>query len=173
MKQLIRILCVLIAMTMLFSAALADQTTSLITSGSMTVTLTLKSGDTCDQPTQESGSIVRLTARRPGCADVIVSVATADLDEALSLADLSPDDLAALKSDILSDYPDGIITEHKTASGSLYLLVDANGDYDLHNMFTLYKGFYIDLVQYKADFSDLTRADDDFLLDVMQGIWAK
>ena len=137
------------------------------------MTLTLSDGDSYDTPEEASGSIVRFAAHRAGCADVTVCVALADLDGAQSLSELDTDTLASIKADILQDYPDGTITEHHTASGTLYLLVDANNDYDLHDMFTLYQGFYIDLIQYHPDFSDLTEEDDAFLLDIMQGIWTK
>ena len=173
MKHMMRFLGVLTALVLLCSCAMAEQTLTLLTVDSTQVTLTLKDGDTCDTPTEESGAIVRLPAHRPGCADVTISVAVADLDGADSLTALSTEILDAIKADILIDYPGGTITEHYTEAGTLYLLVDAGEDYDLHDMFTMYKGFYIDLIQYNEDFSDLTEADDAFLLDIMQGIWTK
>lgn len=172
MKKVSLLLCLVLALMLGIQAASA-QTVTLLSTGNILVTLDLRAGDTADAPSTASGDVTRVTVHRPGCADVVVSVAYADTENTKSLSDMTEQELNAMKAALLEDYPGADILTRTTTAGTLYLLADVHGDYDLHNMFTLFEGFYIELFQYHEDFSPMTEQDDAFLLDVLQGIWTR
>lgn len=172
MNKLCAFLCLTLALVLMTGAVMAD-TLTLLNNDGLTVTIDLKKGDTADAPSATTGEVTRLTVRRSGCADVMVSIAYADTEDTRSMKDMSAQELEDCKAVLLADYPGADILTRTTKSGNVYLLADMHGDYDLHDMFTLYRGFYIELVQYRADFSPLTDKDDAFLLDVLQGIWIR
>ena len=46
--------------------------------------------------------------------------------------------------------------------GNLYLFVSSNDESDIDSLFTIYEGYFVELIQYHDDYSEQTDADDDF-----------
>ena len=54
--------------------------------------------------------------------------------------------------------------------GNLYLFVSSNDESDIDSLFTIYEGYFVELIQYHEDFSEQTEADDDFARSLLYGI---
>ena len=58
-----------------------------------------------------------------------------------------------------------------TPSGNMYLHICSNEASDIDTIFTLYKGYFVELIQFSGeDFAPLTEEDKAFCLSLLHGI---
>ena len=58
----------------------------------------------------------------------------------------------------------------ESPEGNLYLFVSSNDEWDVDSLFTIYEGYFVELIQYHDDYSQQTEADDDFARSLLYGI---
>lgn len=108
---------------------------------------------------------------KDGVANVMFIVAPSEIYDGQSLADLSEEDLKDLTDLILEDMADGSTCALETTpSGNQYLMIRERGEGNSNIILTVYRGYFIQLTQFNEDFSELTDADEAFLLDLFHAL---
>ena len=167
-----RIAVLLLTLLMCASAACAQaQTTATLASveGQFEIVLQYEEPLTLTQE-EAPASYVYFSAEREGLAPVYVSIAPSELAEGLSMADLGEEGQRMLLAMASNGYQSPVTETRTTESGNLYLSICSNEESDIDTLFTLYKGYFVQLTQFKDDFSALTDADKAFCLELLQGI---
>ena len=113
---------------------------------------------------------VYFTAEREEIAPVYVSIAPSELAEGLSMAELGEEGQKILTAMASGQYQSPITETRTTQAGNLYLYIRSGDTSDIVTLFTLYKGYFVQLTQFKDDFSALTDKDEAFCLELLQGI---
>lgn len=119
----------------------------------------------------EQTNMVRIDAE--GLASVWIVVAYSEIyNENESMNDLSDDDILSLMEIAGIQFENPEMTILVTPSGNKYILVEANeeSDSDMDSIFTLYKGYFIQLTQWHDDFAVLTEADTEFMNQLLYNI---
>ena len=171
MKKLI---CLTLAALMITGLACAEiatvETTIPLTQPDSPVTITL----TCDSALEVvfdedvPTGVVRATVHSDEHADVVISIAPSELYVGRSMADLSEEELDELRSIAGEQYENP--TFATSPEGNLYLFVSSNDESDIDSLFTIYEGYFVELIQYHDDYSEQTDADDDFARSLLYGI---
>ena len=87
-----------------------------------------------------------------------------------SMADLSEEELDELRSIAGEQYENPTFATETSPEGNLYLFVSSNDESDIDSLFTIYEGYFVELIQYHDDYSEQTDADDDFARSLLYGI---
>ena len=103
-------------------------------------------------------------------ANVFLNIAVSEIDSELSLADLTEEEQMQYGRMIGAMYENPEIHLDTTPSGNLYLHVCSNEESDIDSIFTIYKGCFVELIQFANDFAPLTEDDKAFCLSVLHGI---
>ena len=103
-------------------------------------------------------------------AGVYLSIAPSEIDSELSLADLTEEQQLLYGEMVGAMFDNPVIHLDTTPSGNKYLHVCSNEASDIDTVFTIYKGYFVELVQFADDFATLTEEDKAFLLSVLHGI---
>ena len=104
-----------------------------------------------------------------GLAPVAVTIAMEDIYDDLSMNDLSDDEVENLKVRAAEQYEDPELTIGTTLLGNKYIFVNADEE-GINAIFTLYLGYFIELTQWHDDFSEITEADNAFMLQLLYNL---
>ena len=86
------------------------------------------------------------------------------------MADLSEEELDELRALAGAQYEDPVFATETSPEGNLYLFVSSNEESDVDSLFTIYQGYFVELIQHHDDYSEQTEADDDFCRSLLYGI---
>ena len=67
-------------------------------------------------------------------------------------------------------YENPAFATETSPEGNLYLFVSSNDESDIESLFTIYEGYFVELIQYHDDYSEQTDEDDDFARSLLYGI---
>lgn len=165
-----------LAALMLAGCACAEiatvETTIPLTQPDSPVTITL----TCEEALEVAfdqdvpSTMVRATVHSEEHADVVISIAPSELYAGMSMADLSDEELEQLQQMAGEQYENPTFATETSPEGNLYLFVSSNDEWDVDSLFTIYEGYFVELIQYHDDYSQQTEADDDFARSLLYGI---
>lgn len=114
--------------------------------------------------------VVAALLTRDGAAPVILTVVPSELYVGVSLADLDQAAQAELLEQVTDAYENPVVELTVTPSGNQYYYICSGEGADIDVIFTLYRGFVVELDQYNEDLSELTDADHAFANDVLYGL---
>ena len=157
---------------MLFAVtcAFARQTETLATIGDQfDIVLTYDAPMTIT-PLEAPASYVFCTVEREGLASVFVSIAPSELTDGLSMAELGEEGRNMLTAMSASQYANPLTEVCATPSGNMYLSICSNEELEIDTLFTLYKGYFVELTQWAEEGGQLTDADEALLTGVLYGI---
>ena len=104
-------------------------------------------------------------------AKVNLRIMPSEIDNELSLADLSEEEQMQYGQMVGEMFENPEIHLDTTPSGNLYLHVCSNEASDIDTIFTIYKGCFVELIQFSGDdFAQLSEEDAVFCLSVLHGI---
>lgn len=103
-------------------------------------------------------------------APISLVIAFSEIEGELSLGDLTEEEQMQYGELVGEMFANPEIHLDTTPSGNRYLHVCSNEQSDIDTIFTIYKGYFVELIQHKADFSALTEEDQAFCLSVLHGI---
>ena len=109
---------------------------------------------------------------REGYAPVTVTITAADYGPHANLNDATDEQLQLFIDSVAQQYEEGTYTSDilKTEGGNTYLAV---GDSTVRSIWTIYEDTIMELIQYNDDFSPLTEEDQNFAIEIFQGIWTE
>ncbi len=168
MKKLFSILlCALLAFS---TVAMAETVKLEENTDRFDITLTLPEGAALPENSKE-GDYSFATATLSGVADVIIVLAPSEEYADQSLADLSDEERNALMELTLADWYEPVSKIDVTPSGNQYMIIRSDGnDASVATVFTLYRGYFVQLTQFNDDFSTLDDADIEFMMNILYGI---
>lgn len=108
-----------------------------------------------------------------GCKDlanVSISIAPSDIYDDKNLADLTDDEVMELMSIAGSQFENPAGTVDVTPSGNKYIHICSNDSSDMDVIFTVYKGYFVELTQWREDFEPLTEEDEKFMFQLLYNI---
>lgn len=115
----------------------------------------------------------RVTVEVEGLAPCVVSVAASDIAEQMSLSDLSEEEMEELKAVVAEQFENPEVLSG-TADGITYIVVKTCAESsDVHSFFTIKNGYFVQLDQYREDFSELSEADEAFAREVLIGLGSR
>lgn len=103
-----------------------------------------------------------------GVASVYITIAPSDIYDDLSMNDLSEEEVENLKALASEQYDNPEMTIEITPSGNKYIHVVTN--VGISSIFTLYRGYFVELTQWHDDYSELTDTDYAFMLQLLHNI---
>ena len=104
-------------------------------------------------------------------AGVYLCITHSEIDSELSLADLTEEQQLQYGQMVGAMFENPEIHLDTTPSGNLYLHVCSNEASDIDTIFTIYKGYFVELIQFSGeDFAPLTEEDKAFCLSLLHGI---
>ena len=163
-------LALLIAIMLLLvcGSALADTVRFLEDSSAFDIEMELPDGAAVgERESSELVSYCLITSE--GRASVAITIAPSDIYGDLSMNDLSDEEVEQLKALAAEQYEDPELSVEATPSGNSYIAVDADEE-GIKSVFTLYLGYFVELTQWHEDFSEITEADDAFMLQLLHNI---
>ena len=113
---------------------------------------------------------VRATVHSDDHADVVISIAPSDVYAGMSMSDLAEEEIQELQEIAGSQYENPTYATETSPEGNLYLFVSSNDEWDVDSLFTIYEGYFVELIQYHDDFTEQTEADDNFARSLLYGI---
>ncbi len=174
MKKLI---CLLLAALMTVGFACAEEIATVETTiplsqpdSPVTITLTYSGDLDIEFDPYAPADQVRATVHSEEHADVVISIAPSDLFAGMSMADLTEDELKELQEVAGSQFENPSYATETSPEGNLYLFVCSNDEWYVDSLFTIYEGYFVELIQYRSDFGEQTEADDDFCRSLLYGI---
>lgn len=190
MKKLIFVLCVIFALSLCTAFAEAPATESteekivlwehmskeVDANGKefeqpVKVTLTLKNPvniEILERADISDGYFAKMS--RGDVAPVTVTITPADIKAHANLNDATDEQLQTYIDAVAAQYEDGTVASEirKTESGNVYLSV---GDSKIRSVWQIYEDTLIEIIQFNDDFEDLTEEDQNFAIEILQGIW--
>lgn len=171
MKKILSMLLILCLM-MGASSALAETVTTELMKLDNGVTIVLNHDETIqlstdDEDMTDSGYWLIENGENAG---VSLIIARSEIDSELSLGDLTEDEQQQYGETVGAMFADPEIHLDTTPSGNKYLHICSNEEDDIDTIFTIYKGCFVELIQYNDDFAQLTEADEAFCLSILHGI---
>ena len=103
-------------------------------------------------------------------AAVSLSIAISEIDSELSLGDLTEEQQLQYGQAVGAMFANPEIHLDTTPSGNKYLHICSNEEDDIDTIFTIYKGCFVELIQYNEGFAQLTEEDEAFCLSILHGI---
>ncbi len=174
MKKLI---CLLLAVLLPFSLAFADEIATVETTIPLsqpdcpvTITLTYTGDLEIEFEDNVPSDNVRATVHSQEHADVVISIAPSDVFAGRSMSDLTQEELEYLQEVAGSQFENPTFATETSPEGNLYLFVCSNDEWDVDSLFTIYQGYFVELIQYHDDFAEQTEADDEFCRSLLYGI---
>lgn len=168
MKKVLAIFLTL-ALTLGCAGALAESVRFVEDSPLFDIEMELPEGATVGAKTGgDSVSIVEVLSE--GLATVRITIAASDVYDELSMNDLSDEDIEVLKQLGSLQYEEPELTIEVTPSGNKYIHVCANSEFDVDAIFTLYKGYFVELTQWHEDYAEITEADFAFMQQLLYNL---
>lgn len=134
------------------------------------ITLTCNGALEIEFDADAPATVVRVTIHSEEHADVVICIAPSELYAGRSMADLSEEELDELRALAGAQYEDPVFATETSPEGNLYLFVSSNEESDVDSLFTIYQGYFVELIQHHDDYSEQTEADDDFARSLLYGI---
>lgn len=166
-----RLSVLLVTLLMIFSSTVAFATTVTLPENAdqFDITMELPDGAQATEPILENDYTMVIVDMN-NLASVYVMLAPSDVYAGQSLADLTEEDVANLQAQTAEDLDDPVSETKVTPSGNQYILVQDKGEHAGATIFTLYKGYFIQLSQFHEDFSAINDDDLDFMMNILYGI---
>jgi len=164
-----KVLAILTAAILLFgsASALAEVVKFAEDSSNFDIQMELPEGASVGkQVDSELVSVCQINSE--GLASVYITIAPSDIYGDLSMNDLSEADVENLKSLASEQYDQPEMTVEVTPSGNTYIHVSS--DAGIASIFTLYRGYFVELTQWHDDYRELTDADYAFMLQLLYNI---
>ena len=183
MKKLIVALCAILALTCVtamaeepFKVTLWEHTAKDIDEAGNLIDVPVKVTLTLDTPVEinEIESEVNdgffATISREGVTPVTVAIAPADFGPHANLNDGTEEQLNLFLDVVAEQYDEASVIKEirKTASGNVYLCAGVPTTYSI---WQVYEDTIIEIIQNSEDMNDLTAEDQNFAVEVLQGIW--
>ena len=183
MKKLIFVLCAILALSCVtamaeepFKVTLWEHTAKDIDEAGNLIDLPVKVTLTLDAPVEinEIESEVNdgffATISREGVTPVTVAITPADFGPHANLNDATEEQLNLFLDVVAEQYDEeSVIKEiRKTASDNVYLCAGVATTYSI---WQVYEDTIIEIIQNSEDMNDLTAEDQNFAVEVLQGIW--
>ncbi|MDD3336222.1 MAG: hypothetical protein PHI98_12015 [Eubacteriales bacterium] len=166
-----KLLMVLLCMALLFSGACAGAETVKLgeNASSFDIQVVLPEGASLTYNEFEN-DYTNIGVIKDGVKEVIVTIAPSEEYAGLSMNDLSDDEISLLAEQTASDFSQYTVKIDATPSGNQYVLITAGEENNFATLFTVYRGYFVQLAQFDTDFSALSEADTAFMLEVLYGI---
>lgn len=171
MKKLLNLLLVL-CLVLGSSSALAQTMTTELMKLDNGITIVIHHDESVQiKPAMEGFSDANLwIVTDQAHADVFLNIAPSEIDRELSLGDLTQEQQMQYGQMVGAMFASPEIHLDTTPSGNLYLHVCSNEESDIDTIFTIYKGYFVELIQFFSDFAQLSEEDQAFCLNVLHGI---
>ena len=174
MKHLIALaLAALLALSCAGIALSEAQTYDLFTVGDKAMlTLTIDCEPlyiTLDETFTELGAS-HATVETDGLAQCVISVAKSDIAEDQSLTEMGEEGLESLKARVSEQFENPEILTGKIGDITYIAIKTCSETSDVHSVFTIEKGYFLQLDQFHADFSELNEEDEAFARNVLAGL---
>lgn len=136
------------------------------------LTITLETSEAVDLQFEQDmpAGTARVTVVSAEHADVVISMMPSELYAGRSMVDLSEEERADLMKTAGMQYEAPTFTVDTTPDGNQYIHVCSNQADDIDSLFTIYKGYFVELMQSRPDFTPLTEEDEAFCYSLLQGI---
>ena len=107
---------------------------------------------------------------RGDLAPVTVTITPADIKAHANLNEATDEQLQLYIDMVAAQYEEGKVQSEirKTESGNVYLSV---GDEKIRSVWQIYEDTLIEIIQFHDDFEDLTTEDQNFAIEILQGLW--
>ena len=183
MKKLIFALCAILALSCItamaeepFKVTLWEHTAKDIDEAGNLIDVPVKVTLTLDTPVEinEIESEVNdgffATISREGVTPVTVAITPADFGPHANLNDATEEQLNLYLDVVAEQYDEASVIKEirKTASGNVYLCAGVPTTYSI---WQVYEDTIIEIIQNSEDLTDLTAEDQNFAVEVLQGIW--
>lgn len=127
---------------------------------------------TTDEAFSELGAS-RATVETEGLAPCVISIAKSDIAEDESLADMGEETIEMIAAHVAEQFDNPEIVTG-TAGDFAYIAVKSYGEAgNIHSIFTIVKGYFVQTDQYHEDFSELTEEDGAFAREVLAGLGSR
>lgn len=104
-------------------------------------------------------------------AAVTLNIAPSEIDSELSLGDLTEEQQLQYGAMVGEMFANPEIHLDTTPSGNKYLHICSNEESDIDTILTIYKGYFVEMIQFSDDnFQQLTEEDKAFCLSLLHGI---
>lgn len=165
--------CALLLVSLMCFAPLcgwAETLTLLETKDGLRITLDVEEAvtTTVEPDMPEGTALVSVTSA--GHANVMISIAHSELYNDRFLKDMSQDEKDELCRIAGEQYEDPTFVFDTTPSGNEYIHVCSNQADDIDSLFTIYDGYFVELMQSHEDFSPLTEDDEAFCYSLLRRI---
>lgn len=134
------------------------------------VTLTLDTPVEINEIDTEVNDGFFATIIREGVTPVTVAITPADFGPHANLNDATEEQLNLFMDVVAEQYDEATVIKEirKTASGNVYLCAGVPSTYSI---WQVYEDTIIEIIQNSEDMTDLTAEDQNFAVEVLQGIW--
>ena len=134
------------------------------------VTLTLDTPVEINEIESEINDGFFATISREGVTPVTVAITPADYGPHANLNDATEEQLNLYLDVVAEQYDEASVIKEirKTASGNVYLCAGVPTTYSI---WQVYEDTIIEIIQNSEDLTDLTAEDQNFAVEVLQGIW--
>lgn len=172
-----KFLSLLLAALLLMSASLAvaeeAKAPTLFQDENVTfdIELVVPDGYVADMTQQDRYLYVWLTPEHVEQPVFVLSVAYSEDSESATLNDMPQEQIDTILAFVEEDFAVPEVTETFTKEGTRVLIVDeTDSDSDYVLAFTMYKGYFVNIGYYKADFSELTQEDEAIAMVVLESL---
>lgn len=168
-----KMLSLLAALCLMLSAAgaMAETTELLKLTNGVTIVLNHDESVQIYPAAQNTPSAGFWTIDNAVNASVTLSIAPSEIDSELSLGDLTEEQQLQYGQQVGEMFANPEIHLDTTPSGNNYLHVCSNEESDIDTIFTIYKGYFVELIQFSDDnFAKLSEEDKAFCLSLLHGL---
>ena len=147
-------------------------------SGKVTVTLTtdyapLYISQPADQALLNDLGFARVYISTDDLAPCVLSIAKSELADGMSLTEMGQEGIDALVELVSEQYENPTIKTGKIGENTFIALMVYGDEGDVHSVFTIENGYFVQLDQYNDDFSDMDADDGDFAKAILGGLGVK
>ena len=179
MKRMFALVLLLVSIACFAQAESAAPTYDLCTiSGKATVTLTtdyapLYISQDADQALLNDLGFARVYISTDDLAPCVLSIAKSELADGMSLTEMGREGVEALVALVSEQFENPEIKTGMLGENTYIALMSYGDDGDMHSVFTIEKGYFVQLDQYNEDFSDMDSTDGDFAKAILAGLGVK
>ena len=179
MKRMFALVLMLVSIACFAQAESAAPTYDLCTiAGKATVTLTtdyapLYISQDADQALLNDLGFARVYISTDELAPCVLSIAKSELADGMSLTEMGQEGVDALVVLVSEQFENPEIKTGKIGENTFIALMSYGDDGDMHSVFTIENGYFVQLDQYNEDFSDMDSTDGDFAKAILAGLGVK
>ena len=168
MKKTVAMLCAVLILS-LAACAMAQTVRFVEDSPEFNIEMELPEGTTLGNQTSQ-GMVSVAELRHDDHANVRVSIAPSELYDGMSLEEMSDEEVGYLMTALCAEYENPSAEMGVTPSGNEYIYICSNEATDIDSICTVYKGYFITLVQMNDDLSPLGESDYEYLLELLYNL---